>query len=223
MLTRPKETAPFHIDLIRAALHFAPSLRGRARAMVHSVPRPTDCGQDGPVRAMSPATGPLPTGPGWGYEMSWPGPRLFLDVAKGRARVVTPDDRDVTRQWPELLSMCTGVDDALIEGHLVEVDPGAPVAFVCSDLLRLYGVDLAARPYRDRRGSLARLARTHPLLTLSPVFDDAEATAAAAREHGLDGVVAKRLDSPYREGVRSEDWVRFAFDAAGGPTREGEK
>ena len=164
---------------------------------------------------MSPATGSLPTGPGWGYEMSWPGTLLFIDVAARLVRVLADDDRDVTRQWPELVSMCTDIDDALIEGHLIEVDvaadPDAPVAFVCSDLLRLYGVDLTARPYAQRRGSLARLAGTHPLLTLSPVFDDAEATAAAAREHGLDGVVAKRLDSPYRQGMRSTDWVRYTF------------
>lgn len=180
------------------------------------------------MRAMSAATGPLPTGSGWGYEMSWPGAQLFLDVAAGRVRVLQ-DDRDVTRRWPELVTMCAGIGDALIEGHLIEVDDGfdvqvvephAPVAFVCSDLLRLYGVDLTARPYSQRRGSLSRLAEAHPLLTLSPVFDDADATAAAAREHGLDGVVAKRLDSPYRPGIRSPDWIRYSFtDPLPRPTR----
>jgi bifunctional non-homologous end joining protein LigD len=189
-------------------------------------------GQDEAVRAMSPATGPLPTGPGWGYEMSWPGTRLFIDVAGSHVSVLD-QDRDVTRRWPELVSMCTDIDDALIEGHLIEVDAGArpaeadaPVAFVCADLLRLYGVNLEGRPYSQRRGSLARLAEAHPLLTLSPVFDDAQATVAAAREHGLNGVVAKRLDSPYREGIRSPEWVRYSFtnadlDAAPKQTREG--
>jgi bifunctional non-homologous end joining protein LigD len=195
---------------------------------------------------MSPATGPLPTGPGWGYEMSWPGSQLFLDVAAGQVRVLTQDDRDVTRRWTELVSMCVDIGDALIEGHLLDADseadadveadsvaaadaevnvgtqPHAPAGFVCSDLLRLYGVDLASRPYSQRRGSLARLAASHPLLTLSPVFDDAEATAVAAREHGLDGVVAKRLDSPYRQGIRSPDWVRYSFtDALPNQTRKG--
>lgn len=175
------------------------------------------------MRAMSPATGSLPTGAGWGYEMSWPGPLLFIDVAQRGVRVLTDEDRDVSAQWPELVSMCADIDDALIEGHLIETDVEvAPVAFVCSDLLRLYGVDLAARPYAQRRGSLARLAGTHPLLTLSPVFDDAAATTAAAREHGLEGVVAKRLDSPYRHGIRSADWVRYCFaDPAPEQAREG--
>lgn len=182
------------------------------------------------MRAMSPATGPLPTGPGWGYEMSWPGTRLFIDVVAGQVRVLAHDDSDVSRRWPELISMCVGIGDALIDGTLIEVDvdqggtvePHAPVAFVCSDLLRLYGVDLEDRPYSERRGSLSRLAEAHPLLTLSPVFDDAEATAVAAREHGLDGVVAKRLDSPYRPGIRSPDWVRYSFtDPLVSQTHEG--
>jgi bifunctional non-homologous end joining protein LigD len=190
------------------------------------------------VRAMSPATGPLPTGPGWGYEMSWPGTELFIDVTAGEVRVLAQDDRDVTRRWPELVSMCVDIGDALIEGHLLgadadtdvdvdairdsRVEPPAPVGFVCADLLRLYGVDLTSRPYSQRRGSLARLAASHPLLTLSPVFDDAEATAVAAREHGLGGVVAKRLDSPYRQGIRSPDWVRYCFTDTLPRTRKGE-
>jgi bifunctional non-homologous end joining protein LigD len=163
------------------------------------------------VRAMSATSGDLPAGPGWAYEMSWPGPRLFLDVTGRLVRVLDQDDRDVTRDWPELVAMSADIDDALIEGHLVVVEPDAPIAFVCSDLLRLYGVDLAARPYADRRGSLARLAAAHPLLTVSPLFDDAQATEVAAREHGLDGVVAKRLNSRYRAGVTSPDWIRHTF------------
>ena len=126
-------------------------------------------------------------------------------------RVLDSDDREVTRDWPELVTMSADIDDALIDGHLIVVQPDAPIAFVCSDLLRLYGVDLTARPYVERRGSLSRLAATHPLLAVSPLFDDARATEIAAREHGLDGVVAKRLDSRYRAGITSPDWIRHTF------------
>ena len=167
---------------------------------------------------MSATPGQLPAGPGWGYEMSWPGPRLFIDVSGHLVRVHDQDDRDVTRDWPELVAMSADIDDALVEGHLLTVEPDAPIAFVCSDLLRLYGVDLADRPYAERRGSLSRLAATHPLLTVSPLFDDAQATEAAAREHGLDGVVAKRLDSPYRAGITSPDWIRHTFAGQGRST-----
>jgi bifunctional non-homologous end joining protein LigD len=89
------------------------------------------------------------------------------------------------------------------------------VVFLVLDLLRLYGVDLADRPFRERRRSLERLAAAHPAWTVPPAFDDAAATLAAADRHGLRGVVAKRLDSPYRPGVSSPDWVLCPLPAAG--------
>ena len=121
----------------------------------------------------------------------------------------------MTRRWPELVSMCADISDALIEGQLsTPTRRGrrrgrsgerranrkrrwASCARTCCGCTAS-----TSTPARTRNGAEAWPAwpTTHPLLTLSPVFDDAEATAAAAREHGLDGVVAKRLDSPYRPG-----------------------
>lgn len=82
-----------------------------------------------------------------------------------------------------------------------------PAVFLLVDVLRLYGVDLLDRPFVERRATLERLAEAHPSWTLPPAFDDAAATLAAAHEHGLAGVVAKRLDSRYRPGSASPDWV----------------
>jgi bifunctional non-homologous end joining protein LigD len=48
-----------------------------------------------------------------------------------------------------------------------------------------------------------------------PVFDDGPATVEASRENGLEGVVAKRVASFYRPGVRSPDWVKVKLDATG--------
>jgi bifunctional non-homologous end joining protein LigD len=81
--------------------------------------------------------------------------------------------------------------------------------------LRRYGVDLTARAYVERRATLERWASEHPDWTLSPYFDDGPATEAAAREHGLEGVVAKRLASPYRPGARSPDWRKLRFSRTG--------
>jgi bifunctional non-homologous end joining protein LigD len=46
---------------------------------------------------------------------------------------------------------------------------------------------------------------------VSPVFDDGPATAQAATENGLEGVVAKRLASVYRPGQRTQDWIKVRF------------
>ena len=89
------------------------------------------------------------------------------------------------------------------------------MTFVAFDLLRRFGVALSARPYVERRATLDRWAIERPEWTISPVFDDGPATVAAAREHGLEGVVAKRLSAPYRAGARSPDWRKLRFVRAG--------
>jgi len=83
-----------------------------------------------------------------------------------------------------------------------------PVTFMVFDVLRLNGVDLCGRPYAERRETLERLDLPDPRWYVPPVFDDGEATVAAAQENGLEGVVAKRLAAPYRSGIRSPDWVK---------------
>jgi bifunctional non-homologous end joining protein LigD len=154
--------------------------------------------------------GTLPDGSGWAYEMSWNGPRLLVDITSARVVARDESERDVTIRYPELVAMAADIDDALVDGHLVSVGD-APISFVVTDLLRLYGVDLTPRPYSERRRSLDRLAARHPLLTVSPTFDDADATRSAADQHGLAGVIAKRLNSSYRPGTMSTDWIEHRF------------
>ena len=55
----------------------------------------------------------------------------------------------------------------------------APVSFIAFDLLRLYGVDLTARPLSERRATLERLAADYPQWTVSPSFDDGPAQPGA--------------------------------------------
>jgi bifunctional non-homologous end joining protein LigD len=63
----------------------------------------------------------------------------------------------------------------------------------------------------ERRATLERMVDDHPNWTLSPLFDDGPATEAAAREHGLEGVVAKRDASRYRAGTRGSEWLKIRF------------
>lgn len=201
--------------------------------------------QNGRVLPMpATATDRLPTGAGWAYEFKWDGVRALLDVSErdGRQHVVirSRNGNDVTRAYPELVALADGVGDALLDGEIVAFRDGrpsfellqsrmhvrgaaqarrlaasAPVTFVAFDLLRRYGVDLTARPWSERRATLERWVADRPEWTVSPAFDDGAATEAAAREHGLEGVVAKRVDSAYRPGVRSPDWRKLRFVRAG--------
>jgi bifunctional non-homologous end joining protein LigD len=83
------------------------------------------------------------------------------------------------------------------------------------DLLRLRGEDLTGLAYRDRRAALDGLGLGGSRWAVPPVFRDGRATWAAAGEHGLEGVMAKRLSSPYRAGVRSPEWVKVKLEVTG--------
>lgn len=182
------------------------------------------------------ATDVLPRGTGWAYEFKWDGVRALVDVSERGVHLFSRRGNEVTTAYPELVRLAAKAEDALVDGEIVAFVDGRPsfealqarmhvrsaaeakrlsreipVTFVAFDLLRRFGVELTPRPYSDRRATLERWLADEPDWTLSPSFDDGVATEAAAREHGLEGVVAKRTASGYRFGVRSRDWVKLRF------------
>jgi bifunctional non-homologous end joining protein LigD len=180
--------------------------------------------------------GGVPTdGASWAYEVKWDGMRVLADVREGRARLTSRRGNDVTVAFPELAGIAAAHQDVLLDGEVVVLRGGvpsfpalaerfhvrdsrraaalaraAPATLIAFDVLRLYGVDLTARPWQERRDALERLAPSGSVWQLSPVYDDGPALLEATREQGLEGIVAKRRASPYREGARTADWVKLA-------------
>jgi bifunctional non-homologous end joining protein LigD len=93
-------------------------------------------------------------------------------------------------------------------------DTGTPaaVAFIAFDLLRDGDDDLRGLPLHERRARLEQLfgRTTHPLVRISEqVVGDGRALHARAQASGWEGLVAKRLSTPYRSGRRSPDWRKI--------------
>jgi len=186
----------------------------------------------------------LPIGEQWSYEFKWDGVRALIDIRERGPKIFSRAENDITAAYPELSNAAAACPDALLDGEIVAFVDGhpsfdalqtrmhvrdraealrlaaeTPVSFVVFDVLRCDGVDVTTRPLSERRQLLtdwiARDVETTAWLTPSPVFADGPATEAAARQHGLEGVVAKRISSKYRPGQRSADWHKLRFVRTG--------
>jgi bifunctional non-homologous end joining protein LigD len=178
-------------------------------------------------------TSAIPAGEQWRHEVKWDGMRVLVDVAGGATRLFSRTERDVTVAFPELHGLHDEYADMLLDGEIVSMRGGvpsfaamaerfhvtdarraarlaeeAPVTLMAFDLLRLYGVDLLARRWSDRRSTLERLELSTPRWQTPPTFTDGVALHDATREQGLEGIVSKRVDSPYVPGVRSPYWLK---------------
>ncbi len=193
-----------------------------------------------PLTPMLATAGPLPRGPGWSYEFKWDGVRVLSEFDGGPPRLFARSGATVTLAYPEISPLVLP-PGTLLDGEMVVFDAAGrpsftalaermhvreparaarlavtlPVTYMIFDLLRYAGEDLMHLPYARRRARLEELDLAGPNWMVPPVFTDGAATEAAARENRLEGVVAKRLDTPYVPGLRSPDWIKVKFDRTG--------
>jgi bifunctional non-homologous end joining protein LigD len=167
----------------------------------------------------------------WGYEMDWGGRRVTTYVSGGRVRISGAGGEDLTSWFPEIreLGPALAPTEAVLDGEIVAFDgvhpsPGlleklpepkrrrTPIQFLVYDLLWLEGhATLEVVPYAGRRELLDGLAVTGDHWQTPPYFPGGGQYALqAARDQGLAGVIAKRLDSPYVPGKRTRRWLKIA-------------
>ena len=168
-----------------------------------------------------------------GYEIKWDGVRAIAHVAAGRLLLTGRGGTDFTPRYPELRALAEQAEDRrmVLDGEAVAFDPEGrpsfellqsrmhlaseravhtrmreiPVTYVIFDLLSLEGHPTLALPYRDRRKLLAELGLHGPSWR-TPAHREGGGAALldASKEQGLEGIVAKRLDSAYEPGRRSK-------------------
>jgi bifunctional non-homologous end joining protein LigD len=179
----------------------------------------------------------LTEGTGWRYEMKWDGFRAVARISGDEVTLTSRNGLDLTPTFPELAALADAVTgDAVLDGEIVALDDeGVPrfsriqqragltaprdvararravsVEYYAFDVLEEQGRSLTALPYTERRARLERLVRNRGPVKVPPeAGDDLDGALATSRELGLEGVMAKRADSPYREGRRSRDWLKL--------------
>jgi bifunctional non-homologous end joining protein LigD len=174
----------------------------------------------------------------WAFEIKWDGVRAICHSEPGRLRLHSRNLLDVTARYPELgrLNRALSSHRAVLDGEVVALDAdgrpsfGAlqrrmhvtaeatvrrlaketPVTYLIFDLLWLDGHSLMELPYSERRAGLAELGLADGERWRVPdyVAGRGAQLLEATAEQGLEGVLAKRLDSTYEPGRRSAAWVK---------------
>ena len=175
---------------------------------------------------------------GWGFEIKWDGVRALAYCTPGHVRLESRTLREITAQYPEIRGIAEplGARKAILDGEIVAFGEDGrpsfqrlqtrmhvgseaevrkrrartPVVFVAFDLLHLDGRSLLDEPYSERREALEALELNGPAWQ-TPRFHpgDGAALLEASRRQGLEGIVAKRLESTYTPGRRSRAWLKI--------------
>jgi bifunctional non-homologous end joining protein LigD len=174
----------------------------------------------------------------WAVEMKWDGVRALAFIEAGRLRLVSRTGKDITANYPEVAALGHAVKhkQVLLDGEIVAFTGGrpdfealqprmhvssatqalrlaeqTPVTYLAFDVLQLDGRPLTGLPYAERRQILETVVNNGSRWLCPPNFpgEDLEAVRAASVANGLEGVVAKRLDSGYEPGCRSADWLKI--------------
>jgi len=175
----------------------------------------------------------------WALEWKWDGIRVLARADGGGIRLLSRRGNDVTATYPELAGLPRVLrGDALVDGEIVALDDqgrpsferiqqrmnlsrpreiervlaAVPVRLLLFDVLEIAGSSVMSEPYERRRERLERLVRLRrgiPVELPAAASGSPEEAFEESRRRGLEGLVAKRPDSPYRPGVRSEDWVKL--------------
>jgi bifunctional non-homologous end joining protein LigD len=172
-----------------------------------------------------------PSGPGWSHEVTFDGWRLQLHKAGKRVRLLRRHGHDLTTAFPTVPSTVATLDVAtvILDGELVGTNAeGVPdfralqcrsaettLAVWVFDLLEVNGRDVRALSLEERRHHLEHQLASHSgdgTLRYSESFADPARLLAAAHDLGLEGVVSKRIDAPYRSGRRPE-WLKVKTES----------
>jgi bifunctional non-homologous end joining protein LigD len=173
----------------------------------------------------------------WAFEIKWDGVRALAAVQGGRVRLHGRSGLEMTATYPELrgLGATLGMVECLLDGELVAFDEDGrpsferlqqrinvtgdgriarlartvPVTYQAFDLLFLEGRSTTSLPYETRRALLEDLDLEGPSWTTPAAHVGAgREMLDFTRERGLEGVIGKRLDSPYEAGRRSGAWIK---------------
>jgi bifunctional non-homologous end joining protein LigD len=181
-----------------------------------------------------------PTGPDWIHEIKHDGFRILARRDGPKVRLISRNGHDLTYRFPLVAAAVAAlpVRSCSIDGEAIVCDGKGLAVFqfirnyrrghiatICAfDLIEIDGEDLSRQPIEDRKLELKKLLKNvHPGIAYNRHFDvESSIVFHHACKLGCEGIVSKRLGSPYSSG-RSRDWVKVKNPAAPAAKREAEE
>lgn len=164
---------------------------------------------------------------GWLFELKWDGYRAIAEVTRQGVSLYSRSHQLFTDRFAPVAQALRDLGhEAVLDGEVVVLDDRGRshfqllqnyqrtrqgrLRYCVFDLLYLDGRDLRRLPLRRRKDLLARLVRDLPNVLVSEhVEGQGVALFDAAVAQGLEGIIAKDGGSPYREGVRGDEWLKI--------------
>jgi bifunctional non-homologous end joining protein LigD len=167
----------------------------------------------------------VPSGRGWLFEVKWDGYRAIARVQGGQAQLTSRRGNDLTSRFSSVakeVEKAARSPDCVFDGEVVALDEegrssfsvmqqgSGPLVYYAFDVLEVDAEPLLDLPLSERRKRLESLLdRRNRTVRLSETFEDGEALYEAAKQQRLEGIIAKKADSPYRPGKRTRDWLKI--------------
>ncbi|HEX7626820.1 MAG TPA: DNA ligase D [Gaiellaceae bacterium] len=171
----------------------------------------------------------VPQGEGWTYEVKFDGYRAVAYVRGGECTLLSRNDNDLTERFPDVakaIARAVKSPNAVLDGEVCRIDPSGRASFselqrgsgtlmyYAFDLLELDGEPRVDLPLHERKALLRQLLDGRvKTVACSEDFDDGDALFEVAKERGLEGVIAKRVDSTYKQGRRTRDWLKIKTES----------
>jgi bifunctional non-homologous end joining protein LigD len=181
-----------------------------------------------------------PAGRGWIHEIKHDGFRIIARRADGGVRLLTRKGNNFSNRFPQIVAAVAALParSCLIDGEAIVTDhkglavfdlirghrPSEAAVLCAFDLLELDGEDLRRMPIETRKSTLKSLLRSRRagIAFNAHFIADGAIVYRQACALGCEGIVSKRLGSPYRSG-RTDHWVKVKNPEAPAITREAEE
>ena len=163
----------------------------------------------------------------WLYEIKWDGYRAIAELNNGEVKLYSRNGNSFVAAYPQIFEALQKLSiNAVLDGEIVVINeegkpdfqklqhyaehPNYPIVYYVFDLLRLKNKDLYDVPLIDRKTRLQKLIGENDVIKYSDhVVEQGDSFFEAAKQKDLEGIMAKKADSLYYPGKRTNEWLKI--------------